>query len=411
MSVNKSKIVTAYDKNFMPKSIKKIPRSRLVYLKSDTPSNGSPRTAYDSRALNKHFKSQLELNRPLTSPVTRKPVTNFYNKLYTREEIESAKKTKSNRYRLIEHMKTRKTLSAKQKLGYLNQLNKGTKLNDVINNVNRFTVPKQNINLKTHDNVNNLQMARNIMNSINTTGGMLKPINQGMTSNNNMAKSYFSIFKRVRTLILKEIHGKLKGMKNNRSRNQTAKIDDMTKKYRILFEQIERAIFAVSYMETESVFSEIDGMKDVKKTLYDIIEKNIFKKDGIRKIRVQITASFQYIIYGDSVSRYNLYLRANELVRFMSKGTVYGFYGETLEYWLKEDYDVAVDDIPRLLNDYNINKNALNKIEPIDVKTKKILKNVAVKYHPKNKNALLKKINAMKTPNYENISYMLPKST
>lgn len=385
--------------------------SRAVYLKSDTPSNGSPRTVYDRKALNKHFKAQLDLNKPLTSPVTRKPVTDFYNKLYTREEIESAKKTKSNRYRLIQHMKTRKTLSAKQKLGYLNQLNKGTKLNDVINNVNRFTVPKQNINLKTHDNVNNLQVARNIMESIHTTAGMLKPVDKGMASNNNMAKNYFYIFKRVRTLILKEIHDKLRGMKNNRSRNMNAKMDNMIKKYKILFEQIEQAIFAVSYMETESVFSEINGMKDVKKTLYDVIEKNIFKKDGIREIRRHITASFMDVIYGKASRKVSTYLRSKDLVNYMSKGTVYGFYGETLEYWLKEDYDTYVNDIPGLLNKYTINKKELKKIEPLDVKSKRILKNIVIKHFPKNKNVLFKKINAMKPSNYENISYMLPKSS
>ena len=126
MSVNKSKIDTAYDKNFMPTPVKRIPKKQQVYIKTNTPSNGSPRTVYHKKALNNHVSTEIKNGKAPRSPLTRIPLNDpFYAKLYTLEELKAAKSTKSNKYKLIEHMKTRKKLTSEQKLTYLNLLKSG----------------------------------------------------------------------------------------------------------------------------------------------------------------------------------------------------------------------------------------------------------------------------------------------
>ena len=108
-SINKSKISTTFNKDFIPTKLKKVPKQYAAYLPTDLPNNGSPRTAYDRRGLLKHFISQSPRRRhdpPPRSPMTRKPVNpnRWWDFLYTNKELEASKHKKSHRYKIIQHM-------------------------------------------------------------------------------------------------------------------------------------------------------------------------------------------------------------------------------------------------------------------------------------------------------------------
>lgn len=399
MTINKSKISSIYDKQFSSTTLRQIPMSKAVYIPSNLPNNGSPRTIYHRDGLYKYLNSKHTNNPP--SPATRKPIAYpWFKDLYTKEEIEASKHKRSNRYKLIDYMKSRKSLSSKQKLEYLNRLKNGESLNKLVNNINGLTVPKKNVYSK---NVGNLKSVVEALDNFTTNYGMFRRF----SLNANNANSNISyIFKKVRILMYKRL---LKEIKNYPNFNYN--FEPLYIKYEPILRDLEYTILAVQYIDSnkDSDFKNVKGIKDVRKKLYDVIEKNIFEPNGIKKIQLYVVHSFNKILFGSSVSEKKLYIRSNNILRYIrNEGK---FDGVKLEDWLRDDYMVAINDIKtRIRNkNYNINFN-FNTIESFDDKTKKMLKNIIEKYYPANKNVYINKINSMKTKNHENILDMLPKN-
>ena len=418
MSVNKSKIDTAYDKNFMPTSIKRIPKKRQVYIKTNTPSNGSPRTVYNKKGMNNYISTETTSSQRLRSPLTRIPLNDqHYTKLYTLEELKAAKNTKSNKYKLIEHMKTRKKLTSNQKLRYLNLLKSGRSLGDLIRNVNRITKPKTTIIPKSYNNIKNIHIAREIaINTImNTDYRLFMPKNSQNYNKNIFNNVNMSMIKKVRTLIIKHIYEEIGAYKDNKTgRYDNYGLTELSLAWNTKLRQLERAILAVSYMESESDFKDIKGIEFVKPDLYEEIKRHLFKIDGIKKIQIYITRSFYILIFKRAVTTSYAEERAKKLVEFMTRDGIFGFEGITLEDWLIKDYEDYIDKIVNSLNNYNINKSITNtrnkKNSTVSDKTKEILKYVVNKYHPNNKNTLFNKINAVGIRNFKNITKIIPKS-
>ena len=418
MSVNKSKIDTAYDKNFMPTPVKRIPKKQQVYIKTNTPSNGSPRTVYHKKALNNHVSTELKSRRAPRSPLTRIPLNDpFYTKLYTLEELKAAKSTKSNKYKLIEHMKTRKKLTSEQKLRYLNLLKSGRSLGDLIRNVNRITEPKTSIIPKSHNNITNIHVAHDlvIQSIMNTEYRLFMPKNNQKYNENIFNNVNMSMVKKVRALIIKHIYEELGAYKDNKTgRYDNYGLTELTLAWIMKLRQLELAILAVSYMESESDFKDIKGIEFVKPGLYEEIKRHLFEIDGIKKIQIYITRSFYIQIFKRAVTTSYADERAKQLVEFMTKDGIYGFEDIKLEDWLIKDYEDYIDKIVNSLNNYNINKSITNtrnkKNSTVSDKTKEILKHVVNKYHPNNKKVLINKINAVGIRNFKNITKIIPKS-
>lgn len=407
MNINKSKISTVYNKNFTNTKLRKIPKKRAVYIPNNLPNDRSPRTIYDVSGLKRYLNSLHNNNPP--SPSTRKPLSYpWYKKLYTKNEIEASKHTRSNRFKLINHMKTRKHLSSKQKVEYLNRLKNGESLKKIINNVNRTTIArnKYDNNFKYDDEIfRNIETNQNIFIRVpNIKDENLAKRFRGRRTIND--KNILHLAKQVRILMYKQLSNYSKN--NNFNDNYLPFIE----KYQPVLQQLEDIILAVQYIDSESYFKNMKGIKDVRKHLYDIIKKYIFQPNGIYKIQLHVVHSFNKILFGSSVSDKNLYIRSINILKLIkSEGRVGRVNGFKLEEWLKSDYSNAVQNVKNTLENknYNINYN-FNRIEPFNEKTKKVLKMVIEKYHPRNKNMYMKKINKMKPQNHENILQMLPKN-
>ena len=282
-TINKSKISTVFNKDFTPTKLKKIPKKFSVYIPSNLPNNEKPRTVYDRRGLYKYLTQQCPRRRedpPPRSPMTRKPVNSvmWYNNLYTNEEIKASKNKKSDKYKLIEHMKTRKHLSAKQKMEYLNELKSKKKLNNLTNKINKFTIPKQNIPTNTENNAIKLESAAVLMNCVNTNASLFKP-KRGESEHINTLngdREWAKLFKKLRTLYLEKLTELIKLNKKGAAMGSIL--------YRIPL--LEKTVLAAEYMENP-LFSDFakEMPKNVKfkidkNKLYDYIKKNIFTKDG-----------------------------------------------------------------------------------------------------------------------------------
>lgn len=413
MTVNKSKISTVYDQNFTPSKITKGSKKHMVYIPSNLPNNGSPRTIYNKRGLSKYFNRQLSLTRNITpvSPMTKKKVnpSQWWSNLYTKEELDAHKQTKHNKYKLIEYMKTRKHLSANQKIQYLNELKNGKKLNTLINKINRSTIPKQNI----QNNVNAIQYANEILNyHIKTNHSLFSS-----HSNHNKIKGkneYIQLFKKIRILILQYLVESIKSKKNMNNVIQ----NDVYKIY-----YLEKTILAVYYMEYESEFPK-EYLPNIKfkidkNKLYDVIKKNFFKKDELFRIQAYIVQSFLELIYGKYETPNEIRVKAEKIVKYMkTEGGLHGFYGEVLEDWIMDEYENASNDISKRISNifkkhgivFNSNQvnNYLNTQakEPINIKAKRALNLVVEKLHPNKKNTVSKELNNMTKNNFKNLTFL-----
>lgn len=397
-SVNKSKISTAFNKDFTSTKLKKIPKKFSVYIPSNLTNNRSPRTAYDSRGLYAYYMSEgsRRAGAPL-SPMTRKPVNinRIWSNLYTNEEIQAAKNKKSHKYKLIEHMKTRKHLSSKNKIEYLNQLKNGKKINNLINDINKFTIPKQNIQVKTKNNVRHLESAVTIMNFVNTDASLFKPKfgqNEHIkTLNGNREWAIF--FKKLRTFVLEKLANKVKSNGNINSISSLIPI-------------LEKTVLAAKYMENPD-FSHIAkempknvNFKINKNKLYDYIKKNIFRVDGMTKIQIYITQTYYKLLFGKYLTERKIYINSKDIVRQIKiKWGKNGFNGKALEDMIEEDFSQAetnlLETIVYFLKIYKINYNNtfINnylKIEPMINKKERIINNVAKKYFSYNYNRIKK---------------------
>lgn len=437
-TVNKSKISTTFNQGFMPTKLKKVPKKFSVYLPTDLPNNGSPRTAYDRRGLYKHFSTQSRLSRntPPRSPMTRKPVhaNKWYYNLYTNEEIQAAKHKKSHKYKLIEHMKTRKHLSAKQKLEYLNELKNGKKLNNLINEINKFTIAKQNIPVETRKNRDIIQTAVQILDNVNTNHKFFrsKDINKKDTNAyyyyGNTALDMVKLIKKVRTFILEKIVEVLKKGKNKKEQIRKILKD---------IPELERTLQAVGYLELidDENYNSSSNMAKMmnsaprrfryfnnsfRNKLYDYIKKNIFTLGGLTKIQVFITYSYMKNLFGTYRSDKDLYQLSKNIVWKTKVGSNNkGFDILLYDQIISEEYSDEIYDAREIIRDilmdrkiYNVNHNfAFNIIEPVDMYVKRLLKSLIYQYYPKMKNekVYINRINKMTSKNFFNVEKMLPK--
>jgi len=412
MTINKSKISSVYNKNFTDTKLKQIPKRHIVYIQNNLPANSAPRTVYHVSGLKKYLNLQ-KTNHP-KSPATRKRLTHpWYKKLYTKNEIEASKHTRSNKFKLVNHMKTRKRLSSQQKLEYLKRLKNGESLNKIVNNINKCTEPKKNIIVKNNLNLKNVVDI--FRNNFKTNRHLFKRMTdknfkQKMTSEYKFNEDIFYILKKVRILMYKQL---LKDSKNIPNFNYN--YEQFYKKYTIILNKLEDIIFTVTYVDSssESEFKGLKGIKDVRKNLYEVIEKNIFEEGGILKIQLYVVHAFYKLIFGGSVAEDNLSIRSQAILEIIlfEGGRIDG---PKLEYWLMEDYKDYFSNFRKKLenNNMNININYSKYNEPVLNKVKKILKDVVLKYYPNNKkNAAINKINKFNNISmYTNTLNMLPRN-
>ena len=407
MSVNKSKISTVYDQNFTPSKLTKGSKKYMVYIPTNLPNNGSPRTIYNKRGLSNYYNAQPRARgAAILSPITKKEVksSQWWTDLYTKEELDAYKHKKSNKYKLIEHMKTRKKLSANQKIQYLNELKNGKKLNNLINKINSSTIPKQNI----QNNVNALQYASGLLNyQINTNHSLFSS-----HANHNKLKGkneYIQLFKKIRILLLKYLVENIKLKKNMESVI-----------YHNVYEiyDLEKSILAVYYMEYESKFTK-EYLTNIKfkidkNKLYDVIKKNILKK---HRIQAYIVQSFLELIYGKYETPHQIRVKAEKIVKYMNEQG--GISGELLEDWIKDEYENASNDISRrisnifkkhgiVFNSKQVN-NYLNTRAKgrIDIRAKRALNLVGEKLYPNKKNAVSKEMKEITKNNFKNLTFLL----
>ena len=180
MANKNSKVNTAYSKSFNPVSLKKIPKSRAVYIQNNLPKNGLPRTVYNERALEKLKARAFYNGSSFVSPLTRKPIT-AVKKLYTEKELKNV----TNKFKLLKFMQTRKGSNNKPfvKDKYLKQLDSGKNLTSVMNNIKKNTKPKT---IVTNNRYDRLMI------------GMMKDVIEGQQNNNE------TINKSVRVKLYKE---------------------------------------------------------------------------------------------------------------------------------------------------------------------------------------------------------------
>jgi len=394
-SINKSKISTTFNKYFIPTKLKKVPKQYAAYLPTDLPNNGFPRTAYDRRGLLKHFISQSPRRRddpPPRSPMTRKPVNpnRWWDFLYTNKELEASKHKKSHRYKIIQHMKTRKHLSAKQKMEYLNELENGKKLNNLINKINKFTIPKQNIPIKTRTNRIVIEEALGTMNYAKTNASLFKP-RHGESEHIktlNGDRQWANFFKKVRTLVLEKL---VKELKSNNNPN------NVKNKFIQMLPVLEKTLLAAEYMENPLMSDIAKEMpkhikfKIDKNKFYDYIKKNIFTKDGMAKIQIYIIQTFYKLLFGKYLTERKIYITSRVILSEMKvQGGEHGFYGEMLEHMITEDFekevDALMDKITYFFNKQNTTKFIKKhlKVEPMFNKKEKILKNIPPKFFSTN---------------------------
>ena len=80
----------------------------------------------------------------MKSPWTRKPITKGWKRVLKNSELPLG----TERARLRTYMKNKMKLTAAQKANYIKRLNNGESFNEIINTINRTTVPKTNLKSK-----------------------------------------------------------------------------------------------------------------------------------------------------------------------------------------------------------------------------------------------------------------------
>ena len=109
---------------------------KAVYLVNNLLPNGVPRQAYNVRT----FHGMRRAGVPMKSPMTRKPITKGWKRMFKNSELPLG----TERARLRTYMKNKMKLTAAQKANYIKRLNNGESFNKIINTINRTTVPKTN---------------------------------------------------------------------------------------------------------------------------------------------------------------------------------------------------------------------------------------------------------------------------
>ena len=109
---------------------------KAVYLVNNLLPNGVPRQTYNVRT----FHAMRRAGVPMKSPMTRKPITKGWKRVLKNSELPLG----TERARLRTYMKNKMKLTAAQKANYIKRLNNGESFNEIINTINRTTVPKTN---------------------------------------------------------------------------------------------------------------------------------------------------------------------------------------------------------------------------------------------------------------------------
>jgi hypothetical protein len=113
---------------------------KAVYLVNNLKPDGVPSRAYNVRT----FHGMRRAGVPMKSPMTRKPITKGWKRMFKNSELPLG----TERARLRTYMKNKMKLTAAQKANYIKRLNNGESFNKIINTINRTTVPKTNFKSK-----------------------------------------------------------------------------------------------------------------------------------------------------------------------------------------------------------------------------------------------------------------------
>ncbi len=113
---------------------------KAVYLVNNLLPNGVPRQTYNVRTFHRMKRAGV----PMKSPVTRRPITKGWKRMFKNSELPLG----TERARLRTYMKNKMKLTAAQKANYIKRLNNGESFNKIINTINRTTVPKTNFKSK-----------------------------------------------------------------------------------------------------------------------------------------------------------------------------------------------------------------------------------------------------------------------
>jgi hypothetical protein len=252
------------------------------------------------------------------------------------------------------------------------------KLNNLINKINKFTIPKQNIPIKTRTNRIVIEEALGTMNYAKTNASLFKP-RHGESEHIktlNGDKQWANFFKKVRTLVLEKL---VKELKSNNNSNY------VKNKFIQMIPVLEKTLLAAEYMENPLMSDIAKEMpkhikfKIDKNKFYDYIKKNIFTKDGMAKIQIYIIQTFYKLLFGKYLTERKIYITSRVILSEMKvQGGEHGFYGEMLEHMITEDFekevDALMDKITYFFNKQNTTKfiKKYLKVEPMFNKKEKI---------------------------------------
>ena len=240
---------------------------KAVYLVNNLKPDGVPSRAYNVRT----FHGMRRAGVPMKSPMTRKPITKGWKRMFKNSELPLG----TERARLRTYMKNKMKLTAAQKANYIKRLNNGESFNKIINTINRTTVPKTNFKSKP-------PFSRKLLASIGW--------GQGMSD----ARA-----KRLRTYIMQELADLEKRISMNVPKVYEARMR--------LLVQVVVGYFVDQYQAAESDLNRIVNGSQTRQKFYrpEILEKVAKAGMGIisRLVSTYISliskAGYPYTVHGE----------------------------------------------------------------------------------------------------------------
>lgn len=386
MTNKNSKVNTVYSKSFNPVSLKKIPKSRAVYIQNNLPNNGLPRTVYNERALEKMKARAFFNGSSFVSPLTRKPIT-AVKKLYTEKELKNV----TNKFKLLKFMQTRKGSNNKPfvKDKYLKQLDGGKNLTSVMNNIKKNTKPKT---IVTNNRYDRLMI------------GMMKDVIESQQNNNNNRDNNETINKSVRVKLYKEALNYIK------RRPGTAN-ESVLASYVLLVRKMYRAVSGLQGDPHTKIIHNHRGRIIAESLKINRSEAN---ENHFRPFLVRLYETIIDRVLGPNalyqIEKGELIKQGYEEFRYRTDKFTNLMLTIGQQYILdqlrknKDKIRITDDELNKILKEY---ENGLTMMETL----KKILKN-RIKNHPTNarRNTYIKAVNDYKGTHHNMFNILLPAS-
>ncbi|QIG59941.1 hypothetical protein [Dishui Lake phycodnavirus 4] len=354
----------------------------------------------NSNSNNNYYNNNSNSNSSSGSAPSKRPGTPdpMNLKKYTGEESKASINNKSNRYKLIHYMKTRKPLSSNQKLGYLNELKNGKTLNSIKNKINKSTTQKQNF----PNNTQALKYADYILKK--QTYLLAGNWNHTRRFKLDTKREYLKFLKKLRILFLDKL---IKNIKTKKNMNTL-----ITGYYETFFNRIENIVLGLYHMQYKSQVAEVYEYPvsiDLDK-VYRVIQNNLCihtdPQTDIQKIEIFVVYSYLKLFYGNSKSELFLHERA----KFLLAEEIYVVDDSSLDYSLYQDHEAAMDEIKSdtyaLLSEYydrryiDLSQFKIDVDEPIHFKIKRVINFLIVMFYANGK-SMRAKINKMKVIDYD----------